>query len=205
MATTKGPLFSMDASGTIAKAVTYSKWKGINYVRRHAIPYNPKAATQVAVRAMFKAMTQAWAGIGAVAQATWDALTSGQDKSPFNSYVGYNLSRYRDGLGFAFSYPYAGAGTAPGAPTTTPTGGVRHVNLSIADGANPGDFCMICKGLTGFTPSWANCIAIVPRVGTPTVYVDSPLNPGTYYYRISQLADDAAPGAFEAEVSGTAT
>lgn len=205
MATVKAPLLSLDASGTIGGAFVYSKWKGINYVRRHAIPTNPRAATQVSVRAIFRALTQAWAGLAAGVQASWADLVAGEAMSNFNAYVGHNQDRWRSGQPIADEYPYTGAGTAPAAPTTTPTGGVRHVSLSIADGADPGDFWMLCKGTTGFTPSWANCIAVVPRTATPTLYVDSPLDPATYYYRIRGIAWDAAYGAFEAEVSGTAT
>ena len=205
MATVKAPLMSLDASGTIGESIVFSKWKGRNYVRRHAIPYNPKAATQVAVRAMFKALTQAWAAISGANQATWSDLTSGVAKSNFNAFVGYNQDRFRSGLGVSDVYPYAGAGTAPGAPTTTATGGVRHTSLSIADGANPGDFWMIHKGTTGFTPSWANVLAIVPATASPTIFVDSPLDAGTYYYRVRGVAWDAALGALEAEKSATAT
>jgi len=48
MARTTAPLFSLDASGTIAKAITFSKWRGRQYVRRHAIPKNPQSPPRLA-------------------------------------------------------------------------------------------------------------------------------------------------------------
>jgi hypothetical protein len=205
MATVKAPLMSLDASGTIGRSIVFSNWKGINYVRRHAVPANPNNPSQVAVRQCLKALAQAWAGIGATPQGTWDDYITGKTESPFNGFVGYNAIRFRDGLGFADTYPYAATGTAPGAPTTTVTGAVRAVNLSIADGADPGDFWMIHTGSTGFTPAWSNVLAIVPRVASPTVYSHTPVAAGTYYYRVRGVAWNAALGALEAEKSGTAT
>ena len=50
MAKTTGPLFSLEASGTVGKTVTYSHWKGRPYVRRRVIPLNPFETDQVAAR-----------------------------------------------------------------------------------------------------------------------------------------------------------
>jgi hypothetical protein len=50
MAKTTGPLFSLEAHGTVGKTVTYSNWKGRPYVRRRVIPLNPFETDQVAAR-----------------------------------------------------------------------------------------------------------------------------------------------------------
>ena len=50
MAKTTGPLFSLTASGTVGKTITYSNWKGRPYVRRRVIPLNPMNANQEEVR-----------------------------------------------------------------------------------------------------------------------------------------------------------
>lgn len=42
---------SLDASGTIAKTLTASKWKGRNYIRQRVIPLNPQSPAQQEVRA----------------------------------------------------------------------------------------------------------------------------------------------------------
>ncbi len=41
-----GPLYSLSASGTIAKAMTYFGWKGTNVVRQWLKPANPMSAGQ---------------------------------------------------------------------------------------------------------------------------------------------------------------
>lgn len=46
MAKVTGPLFSMSASGSIGKAITFSIWKGIAYVRELVIPLNKKTEDQ---------------------------------------------------------------------------------------------------------------------------------------------------------------
>lgn len=50
MAKVTSPLMSLDASGTVADALVFSKWKGRNYVRQHVIPSNPQSTAQQAVR-----------------------------------------------------------------------------------------------------------------------------------------------------------
>lgn len=50
MAKLTGPLFSMDASGSFAGAMVFSKWKGRNYARQLVIPSNPHSADQEAAR-----------------------------------------------------------------------------------------------------------------------------------------------------------
>jgi len=50
MAKLKAPLFSLGASGQLAKALVYFPWKGLNCVREHVVPSNPKTALQVTQR-----------------------------------------------------------------------------------------------------------------------------------------------------------
>ena len=46
MAKVTGPLMSLDASGTVAGTVVFSKWHGRNYVRQRVIPQNPRSEDQ---------------------------------------------------------------------------------------------------------------------------------------------------------------
>ena len=57
MAKTTGPLFSLEASGTIGNTITYSRWKGRPYVRCRVIPLNPMTADQVKVRNAMRVMS----------------------------------------------------------------------------------------------------------------------------------------------------
>ena len=69
MAKVTGPLMSLDASGTVAKTTTFSKWKGRNYVRHRVIPRNPQSAGQVATRGY----------LGVLAKAAFAVLTIAKD------------------------------------------------------------------------------------------------------------------------------
>lgn len=201
-----GPLFSLDASGTIADAITLSKWKGRNYARQRVIPANPKTGPQVGMRAMFKFLAQYWASQTAPNKATWNILAAQTNISPFNAYVSYNQSRMRHYQGPTKAHPAAEAHTLPSAPTTTPTGGIHQIQLSIADGATPPQWgWMIHRGTTGFTPSYDTVLAVVPRSATPTLFIDAPLVAATYYYRIRGVGDDGLLGTLEVERSAAAT
>lgn len=69
MAKVKGPLFSLEASGALAKTIVFSIWKGRPYVRELVNPSNPSSAGQVAIRLI----------LGGVAKAAKGVLTQLQD------------------------------------------------------------------------------------------------------------------------------
>lgn len=75
MAKVSGPLMSMDASGSIANAMTFSKWKGRNYVRHLVKPANPDTAGQQEVRSI----------LGTLAKAATAVLTSYADPAHVGS------------------------------------------------------------------------------------------------------------------------
>jgi hypothetical protein len=95
MAKVTAPFLSLDASGTVAKTLTASKWKGVNYMRQRVIPQNPKTFKQSAIRALISDATKAWAAgatvgsvvINATYKAAFDAAVVGQARSGFNLFV----------------------------------------------------------------------------------------------------------------------
>lgn len=127
MATVKGPLFSMDASGQLAGSVVFSKWKGRNYVRRHAVPANPKSALQVGTRAMMAFLSQEWDGLPALSAASWAPPAEALSISPFNRFVGYNMDRWTLFKPPTLFYPLP----APDTPGTIANGAVTAEVLSI--------------------------------------------------------------------------
>lgn len=60
MAKLKGPLFSFSASGKLADSLVFAKWKGINDVRQHVIPANPKTAGQQTQRGYMTSAVSLW-------------------------------------------------------------------------------------------------------------------------------------------------
>jgi len=203
-----GPMFSFEASGTIGKIATFSKWKGRPYVRQRVVPANPRSALQVATRAMMRFLSQAWTSVGSTPQGTWDDLAASAQISPFNSYVGRNQNRFREFQAPSQSYPAAETGTPPVATLDSATGGPSYIDVAFTiTTLNDVWGVMIFRSPTGtFTPSRANLIAVIPVDDTGAlVYTDSGLAAGTYYYDAKFFTEEGLLGDDEGEQSGTAT
>lgn len=208
MVKVNAPAMSLDASGSIAGAITFSKWKGRNYVRQLVRPANPKSALQVSMRAMFKFLSQAWENVGSTPQGTWDDEAAANQYSPFNAYVSRNQARWREFLPPSQTEPAPETGTAPVATLDSATGGERHIDLAFTiTTLNDVWGVAIFRSPTGsFTPSVSNCIAVLPVTATGAlVYTDSNLDAGTYYYDAKFFTKEGVMGADEGEVNGTAT
>jgi len=206
MVKVSAPCLSLGASGKLGGAIVFSNWKGRPYVRELVRPANPRSGGQVGVRAMFKFLSQRWTDVPSGKQASWEDRADDSIISAFNAFMGYNMARWRNFKAPSLADPALEAAAAPAAPTTTPADGVRQISLSIADGA-PAPDCgyIIHRSLTtGFTPSFANAIAVINwDPGGTTVYIDTPLDPETYYYRIAGFMDDGKMGTLEAEIEDT--
>lgn len=95
MAKVTGPLLSLDASGSVASTITFSRWKGINYVRQRVIPTYSNTALQIAIRDLVRDATLAWKAestIGGVDidtayKTAYGVAASGMAMSGFNLYV----------------------------------------------------------------------------------------------------------------------
>ena len=91
MAKVKGPLFSLSASGQIAKTLVYGDWKGIDIVRKYVIPANPNTSGQQTQRGYFAAAVEDWHtdGFTAIDVAAWNlyALAQKVAASGFNMLV----------------------------------------------------------------------------------------------------------------------
>jgi len=95
MAKVTGPLLSLDASGTVANTMTFSRWKGINYVRQRVIPTYTNTTAQAAIRLLVKNASQIWSSNGTDGTTTIDAAyklayktaAEGKALSGFNVYM----------------------------------------------------------------------------------------------------------------------
>jgi len=207
MARTTAPLFSLDASGTIAKAITFSKWRGRQYVRRHAIPKNPQSPAQVGIRSALKFLTQAYADIVDTIAATFTIPAKDANISLLNAYVKYNMSRWRMGHGLTPTFPATDA-IVTVTITQSLTGGQRNVLVSVTPSASTAVWAIAIYRDTAtiVTINWNLCIAIVPIDGTNAVkYTDGPLAPGTYHYRAAALGIPGGIGAGAADGNAAAT
>lgn len=133
MAKTTAPALSFGAGGSIAKTMVYSKWRGINYVRQHVVPANPRTTAQVFVRNMFALLREMWKLSPSMVQVPWDAFAQGRPFTGMNKFVGENvrvLNGETDMTNFIGS-PGAKGGLPPDSVTlTTPSAG--HILATFA-------------------------------------------------------------------------
>lgn len=188
-----GPAMSLDASGKLAGAIVFSKWKGRNYIRQLVKPANPRSGGQVGMRAMFKFLTQQWKlGFDAADKATWEKRAEQKIVSPFNAMLSYCQKRWRNFTGPSKVDPATDDGVQANQHFDSVTPGERQVTVTwtvIAE-ANGWGTIIFRSLTTGFTPGWDNVIAVVVADSAATfTYVDSPLDPDTYYYRIDKFTD----------------
>ena len=208
MVKVNAPAMSLDASGSLAGAIVFSKWKGRNYVRELVIPVNPRSGGQVGVRSMFKFLAQIWDGLTDANKATWEDRADDMIVSEFNAFMSYNQRRWRNFQTPSKEDPAAEVSTAPDGMTGVATPGVRSMTLAITHGTNLADWgCAIFRSLSAtFDLTWDKCIAVVPVDGSGDAeYIDTPLDPGTYYYNTIGFNQDGVKGADGTEFSGTIT
>lgn len=209
MASVKGPLFSLDASGSVGDAIVFSKWKGRNYVRRHAIPSNPRSVGQVSVRAMIKFLTQYWTSLTAGEEADWDTRAAATNISAFNAYVGYNQERWGR---YAFPSkldPATEAGTPGTILAPTAVAGSRSILLSVPISVLADNWGVVIHSslTTGFTPSRTTARQVIPAESVATfTWLDFPLDVGVeVFYRFESFDDEGDNTLLVGEESATPT
>lgn len=198
---------SLDASGTIAKTITFSKWKGRSYVRTRVIPHNPKSATQTATRSLMRFLTTQWAPN--VIPDSWKPLADSKKISPFNEYVSYNMAQFTQFLFPSTEYPAARVSGAVAVAALTSVGGVKQITGVITSGANINSWgLVICiSKTTGFTPARDNvALLVVDDQGTNNVaYTIVNVAAGPWFVRAANFNIDGTIGAFHAQTTATVT
>ena len=133
MARTTGPLFSADASGSMANLLTFSKWKGRTYVKMFSQPTGERTPVQASVRAMMGFLNSAWNG-PVMTQAhrdAWLADSRDQGVAPLNAYLTAGLDRWTH-----FTAPQVEPGYTAGgvlsniSATWTATGGKGIITIT---------------------------------------------------------------------------
>ena len=203
------PALSLDASGKLAGALVFSKWKGRAYVRSLVKPANPKSGGQVGVRAAFKFLSQEWAGLTAGEQASWETPAEQEVISAFNAFMKTNLLLNRNFLGMHQDYTDTPTTPPDAIDTFTATAGERQISIAlntVAPVNGSWGFLLYRSTSTGFTPAFDNLIAVVPSNGATLVtHVDTPLDPDTYYYDSKPMNVDGSLGALDGEINATVT
>jgi hypothetical protein len=202
------PMLSLEASGTIANSMTFSKWKGRPYVRTRVTPANPRTPKQIGIRAVMAFLARQWANLTEAEQSSWEEKAKQTNVSPFNAFAGTNAFEWRNGHYPSKKYPAARSSTPPSAPTVSVTGGQRQVTISITTASTKPSWGYSIHRSTqsGLTPSWTNAVALVAADSNGNAtYLDTPLPAGTYYYVVKSFNSDGKDGAASAYQSASVT
>jgi hypothetical protein len=153
-------------------------------------------------------LASTWAAISGVSQATWAAAALAKSISAFNEFCSANLLRWQNWQAPTQADPAAEASSALTISAHTYTGGPGQVNLSMTvSGTTSLSGIAILRAAAEITaPDWTKVIAVLPvsTVG-PHIYIDSPLEAGTYHYRVVAFNVDGKMGTVLADDTGAAT
>lgn len=199
-----GPMMSLDASGTLGDAITFSKWKGRNYVRERVIPSNPKSGAQVGRRAMFTFLTQHWAALSASEQATWQDLAEELVASRFNAYLSLNMRRWHNFYSPTQETPAGESNLASDRALTTAAWEENRIRLtSTATTANQQWGLLLFASLTDtFDPAVGNAIIaeLDADILSHTTFWTPP-DVQTWYFNSIAFSDDGIKATAGGEVS----
>ena len=137
MAKITSPLLSLGGSGTIGKAVTFSKWKGRPYARQRVVPANPNTTAQQQTRGVFKNGQLLYKQSPAIAREPWQRFVAGQAQTEWNAFTGRFISDLRgdsDLADMTFS-PGAKGGLPPVGVVLTPTN--SQITVAFTNPAAP--------------------------------------------------------------------
>jgi hypothetical protein len=196
---------SVDASGTLAGALTFAKWRGRNYVRRHAIPSNPRTPAQVTARAIVAFLGAQWKTLNGSNQATWLLPADAKKISTFNEFIALNARNWRDQIAPSMMLvpPRINVAATIGALAATVSGRQIFLSIPFTPGVEDWGLAIVRSGVTGVAAVPANAIAVVPMPTTPVSFADGPLAPGTYFYNGFAFSSDGLVGPTGTEASAT--
>jgi hypothetical protein len=206
MAKTKGGLFSLDASGSLAKTLTFSKWKGRKYVRQLVKPRNPRSALQTGMRAAFRFTSQVYKTIGATPQANWKVAAKVGNITALDAMQRVNQKATRQNKGVVKD-PTLAAGAVEAAPTApAAAAGFKSLNLTWVDSVGANDFgtYVYMSTQTGFTPDVSNLQFIIAH-GTQKVTVPRLVSGTTYFFVLKGVENGGTLGTATAQFSGIPT
>ena len=181
----QGPALSEEAAGKLANVLSFAKSKKGTYAKQLTAPAQPRTGGQVAVRAVMKFLAQEWKGIISTRQDTWTARAKDMKLYPYHAYISGNQIRWRSFLGLTQEDPPRTTGTNPDAPLLYADPLIAQCRIrtqAVLSGGVWGYF-LFRSTTGGFTPAVDNCVAVFAKQAYVTTYFDTPLDPGTYYYR----------------------
>lgn len=138
MAKVTGPLFSLTARNTISKALTYSAWRGIPYVRTRVVPANPQSASQTATRELWKTLQNIWNRAPALFLEPWQLAAVGRPFTDRNRYFQLNIpALLGDAILDAFVFSPGQGGALPPLTAIAADGGGQVLTITLTQPTLP--------------------------------------------------------------------
>lgn len=193
---------SMDARGSIGKAVTATGWKGRKIIKTWFKPANPQTISQMAQRFAMAGMTRMWVQYQPSLSQFFVAMAQQNRYSEFNAFTSFNLNRWSQLLAVA-------GNTTPTeeAPTdnvtsivVTPQVNKAVVSWDASVDTDAWSVYIFMKLGSAPTLSKEDLIAIVPR--TVEQYVTQKQVPGTYHFKLAAGHNEGGLTALSADFTG---
>jgi hypothetical protein len=195
----------MEASGSLGKAIVFSRWKGRPYVRSLVRPHNPRSPGQTSNREMLHYLSQAWSTLTDEQQASWNTLAAAAKTSPFNQYVAFNQRNWMQAIPPVPTPDTVRQSTPSTKPTITATPGLGMMTIGITPQGGPyPDAVLIFRDAETFAvPTQQMLIAIVPYALCVNPYVDHHASAVVAnFYMATQFSADGVMSAPSDVVNG---
>jgi len=188
MAKVTGPMMSLDASGSVAGTLVFSKWKGRNYVRQLVVPANPQSDRQRSFRGSMAGLVSSYQANTVTLKSNFATLAQQGNMSPFNAFTGFNQKRLSQNAYAANNPNPTNAAPANNASSLAATVAGKYVTLTWVDAldANAWQFAIYRK-LTTAPTGIVNELEAVVRRGVAR-FEDGPLAAGTWQYVIAAVS-----------------
>lgn len=202
----KGPILSLEATGSLAGTVIVQQNKGRTYMRKLTAPAQPRSGPQVGNRAMFRHLTSRWGNLAIADRITWEDRADTLDLTSFDVYLKENLSRWGRGKDPGDVYPVIeddSAGVANLLVLLPQGRGVIVAFLKDVIDQNQG-FRIHRTLAPGLPPTPDNLVWIQSPVGVPAdSWLDTPKEPDQYWYRLVPFSDHGTTGPQTTELQIT--
>lgn len=187
----KGPLLSIDATGTVGKTMTVSSWKGRPYAKQFKVPTDPQTPGQIGIRQAMAFLSTQWSQLTEAERQTWDELAGQRQITLLDACNSVNLTRFTQDKGLGKRNPQAEATNTVTIISELPIASERYVTLaaSSSPGQNAWGYVFYQNASSGFTPHPENVVAVIYGGGVFTVRSArvTPPSAGTWYSRYASF------------------
>ncbi len=203
MAKVKGPLMSMEASGTVAGSIVFSSNRGRQYVRQHVIPHNPQSPAQTGVRVSMKGLVALYQSNKTAIDSAFHTRAVQLNISQFNAFTGFNQKRRSEGKYAANSTTPSDAAPSANASSLGQVVSGRYVTLTWTDSVSADAWTNMLYRKLGADPTGAPSELVGMVKQGDRKFIDGPLASGAWHYVIAAVSKNGGQTTVSAAVTAT--